>query len=55
MWLLLALALGDVVYVRALIDGGVVDSTTWAAVTLVLPVAATAAAAELIWEREGRP
>ena len=55
LWLLPALALGDVVYVRALIDSGVVDSTMWAAVALVLPVAVTAAAAEFVWEREGRP
>ena len=55
LWLLPALALGDVVYVRALIDGGVVDSPTWAAVALVLPVVASAAVAEFLWEREGRP
>ena len=54
-WLLPALALGDLVYVRALADAGVGDSPGSTALSLVLPAIATALAGEIVWARAGRP
>ena len=54
-WLIPALALGDLVYVRVLSDAGVVDSPSSTALSLVAPAVAAVLAGEALWAREGRP